>query len=62
MGKINLFYGLMDIFQGLAINRYYGCPENLHSVVLRVYNRPISRATEKDRRKVSVSEERTPGK
>lgn len=47
----NLFCGLMDISQGLAINTYYQCLENIYYAASAVYDCVIKRAVEEEEEK-----------
>ncbi|XP_032681250.1 uncharacterized protein LOC116848839 [Odontomachus brunneus] len=51
MKGLNLFCGIMDICQGLAINTYYACLQNIYCASETVYDIVTRRAIEEEREK-----------
>lgn len=49
--EINLFCGLMDFSQGLALKTYYACLENIHLAVSSIYDSIIKSAVEEEKTK-----------
>ncbi|XP_076545772.1 uncharacterized protein LOC143305567 [Osmia lignaria lignaria] len=56
---INIFCSMMDICQGLAINTYYSCLENLQIASRAVYEHIISKAVAEEKELTEASEPNT---
>ncbi|XP_044583218.1 uncharacterized protein LOC123264134 [Cotesia glomerata] len=53
---INIFCSVMDICQGLCVNTYNSCLDNLHSAASAVYHQLISKAVKEEEELLAESE------